>query len=150
MLAGARQTGPVKSYPLRMDFLSAPTYSDRVLLVGEAAGLVNPLTGEGIDYALESGKVAAEYLLNLFTTGDVSIQSLAEYDHLLRQRFQRLFRVCSLIRDLFVNPLLINPMINLAAHRPDLKMILIRIAFGEQNTLNNITPQQIIRRVFAE
>jgi hypothetical protein len=54
-----------------------------------------------------------------------------------------------LIRDLFVNPLLINPMISLAAHRPDLKMILIRIAFGEQNTLNNITPQQIIRRVFA-
>lgn len=149
MLAGARQVGPVKGYPLRMDFLSAPTYSDRVLLVGEAAGLVNPLTGEGIDYALESGKVAAEHLLHLFASGDVSIHSLAEYDHLLRQRFQRLFRVCSLIRDLFVNPLLINPMISLAAHRPDLKVLLIKIAFGEQNTLNNITVQRVLRRVVA-
>lgn len=149
ILAGARQVGSVKGYPLRMDFLSAPTYSDRVLLVGEAAGLVNPLTGEGIDYALESGKVAAEHLLHLFAAGDMSIHRLAEYDHLLRQRFQRLFRVCSLTRDLFVNPLMINPMISLAARRPDLKMILIRIAFGEQNTLNNITVQRVLRRVVA-
>lgn len=149
MLAGARQVGPVKGYPLRMDFLSAPTYSDRVLLVGEAAGLVNPLTGEGIDYALESGKVAAEHLLPLFAAGDMSLHSLAEYDGLLRQRFQRLFRVCSLTRDLCVNPLMINPMISLAARRPDLKMILIRIAFGEQNTLNNITVQRVLRRVVA-
>ena len=33
---------------------------DAILLVGEAAGLANPLTGEGIDYALESGRIAAE------------------------------------------------------------------------------------------
>ena len=33
----------------------------RTLLVGEAAGLVNPLTGEGIDYALESGQIAAAH-----------------------------------------------------------------------------------------
>lgn len=149
MLAGARRVGPVKSYPLRMDFLTAPTYAERTLLVGEATGLVNPLTGEGIDYALESGKVAAEHLLRLLATDDLSLQRLAEYDPLLRRRFQRLFRVCSLTRDLFVNPLLINLMVRLAARRPDLKMTLIRIAFGEQNTLENITVQRVLRRVFA-
>jgi flavin-dependent dehydrogenase len=149
MLAEARQVGPVKGYPLRIDFLSAPTYSDRILLVGEAAGLVNPLTGEGIDYALESGKVAAEHLLHLFAAGDLSIHSLAEYDSLLRQRFQRLFQVCSLISNLFVNPLLINPMISLAARRPDLKMLLVKIAFGEQNTLNNISVRRTLRKVFV-
>jgi len=149
MLAGARQVGQVKGYPLRMDFLTAPTYAERTLLVGEAAGLVNPLTGEGIDYALESGKVAAEHVLRLFASADFSLPRLADYDRLLRQRFQRLFRVCSLTRDLFVNPLLINPMVRLAALRPDLKMVLIRIAFGEQNTLENITVRRVLRRVFA-
>ena len=32
------------------------------MLVGDAAGLVNPLNGEGIDYGLETGRLAAEYL----------------------------------------------------------------------------------------
>jgi flavin-dependent dehydrogenase len=32
----------------------------RCLLVGDAAGLVDPLMGEGIRYALESGRLAAE------------------------------------------------------------------------------------------
>jgi geranylgeranyl reductase family protein len=32
------------------------------LLVGDAAGCVNPLNGEGIDYGLETGRLAAEYL----------------------------------------------------------------------------------------
>lgn len=32
------------------------------LLIGDAAGCVNPLNGEGIDYGLETGRLAAEYL----------------------------------------------------------------------------------------
>jgi flavin-dependent dehydrogenase len=32
------------------------------LLVGDAAGCVNPLNGEGIDYGLETGRLAAELL----------------------------------------------------------------------------------------
>jgi hypothetical protein len=39
-----------------------PVATDRVLLVGDAAGLVDPLTGEGIRFALKSGRLAAESL----------------------------------------------------------------------------------------
>src|SRR5262249_56092266 len=53
-----RQTSEMRGYPIRVDFLRARTFAPRTLLVGEAAGLVNPLTGEGIDYALESGQIA--------------------------------------------------------------------------------------------
>src|SRR5262249_8751231 len=60
LLNGAHQSGPERGYPLRVDFPELPTSAGRVLLVGEAAGLVNPLTGEGIDYALESAQIAAE------------------------------------------------------------------------------------------
>jgi len=61
-LADGRRLGPVKSYPLRMDFATARTFGDRMIVVGEAAGLVNPFTGEGIDYAMESGQIAAQVL----------------------------------------------------------------------------------------
>jgi len=39
----------------------------RVCLVGDAASLVDPITGEGIRYALESGKLAAEVITKLMT-----------------------------------------------------------------------------------
>lgn len=57
VLSGANQVTEVKTYPIRTDFARTSTFGRRVLLVGEAAGLVNPLTGDGIDYALESGKL---------------------------------------------------------------------------------------------
>jgi flavin-dependent dehydrogenase len=41
-----------------------------VLLVGDAAGLVNPFNGEGIDYALESGELAAQAALAALSSGD--------------------------------------------------------------------------------
>ena len=36
----------------------------RLLLVGDAAGLADPVTAEGISYAIESGKYAADSILN--------------------------------------------------------------------------------------
>ncbi|UCH64389.1 MAG: geranylgeranyl reductase family protein [Ignavibacterium sp.] len=36
----------------------------RILLVGDAAGLTDPITGEGISYAIESGKCAAEAIVH--------------------------------------------------------------------------------------
>jgi flavin-dependent dehydrogenase len=41
-----------------------------VLFVGDAAGLVNPFNGEGIDYAMESGQLAAEVGLAVLESGD--------------------------------------------------------------------------------
>ncbi|MCW5848602.1 MAG: geranylgeranyl reductase family protein [Anaerolineae bacterium] len=130
MLDGARQVGPVKGYPLRVDFATAPTYGDHVLLVGEAAGLVNPLTGEGIDYALESGHLAASHLLAMFGAGDFSSARHAEYDHLLRARFQRLFVFCNRVRAICLNPPLLNLLVWAANRRPDLKLRLMHIVLG--------------------
>ncbi|MGH6961892.1 MAG: NAD(P)/FAD-dependent oxidoreductase, partial [Dongiaceae bacterium] len=103
-LTGARQIGPVKGYPLRIDFATAPTFGDRALLVGEAAGLVNPLTGEGIDFALESGEMAAEFAAGALKRGDLSHRSLREYDRRLRQKFQSLMVATTWLRRLYINP----------------------------------------------
>lgn len=48
---------------LRVGLVGTVPARDRVLLVGDAAGLVNPLQGEGIAQALESGRAAAESIL---------------------------------------------------------------------------------------
>ncbi|MGI8537518.1 MAG: geranylgeranyl reductase family protein [Mycobacteriales bacterium] len=57
---GAHATGPVRGGALPMGFNRTPHYTRGVLLVGDAAGAVNPFNGEGIAYAMESGLLAAE------------------------------------------------------------------------------------------
>ena len=132
LLAEARQVGPLKGYPIRVDFLKSPTYAERTLLVGEAAGLVNPLTGEGIDYALESGSMAAEHLLNSFETNDFSAARLAQYHAQLHQRFDKIFRFSEWIRDWYCKPPLLNMLVPLANRRPELRQLLANIVMGER------------------
>lgn len=61
------------------------------LLVGDAAGLVDPFTGEGIGAALESGKLAAEVLDGALATADPMRESLGEYDRRLDAAFTKRF-----------------------------------------------------------
>jgi geranylgeranyl reductase family protein len=51
---------PCRAHPLPVYSSNAQRQSGRVLLVGDAAGLVDPLTGEGIRHAMVSGKLAAQ------------------------------------------------------------------------------------------
>lgn len=54
---------PVKGAFLPIGGLPRKTCSRRVLLAGDAAGFVEPFTGEGIKYAIRSGKLAAEAVI---------------------------------------------------------------------------------------
>jgi flavin-dependent dehydrogenase len=132
-----------------VDFATAPTFGERVLLVGEAAGLVNPLTGEGIDYALESGKLAAEYLVSMFAAGDLSRQALAAYDQLLRQHFQRLFVFCNTIRDVFVHRLYLNRLVKAATRYTDLRTLLSNVVLGNQDVSTAVSLRTMLRTFFA-
>ena len=49
---------------LKMGLVGTTPARDRVLLVGDASGLVNPLQGEGISQAMDSGRAAAEAILS--------------------------------------------------------------------------------------
>jgi flavin-dependent dehydrogenase len=55
--------GPVTGGWLRMGGTGAPPAAGNVLLVGDAAGLINPLQGEGIAPAMISARLAAEAVL---------------------------------------------------------------------------------------
>jgi menaquinone-9 beta-reductase len=68
--------GEVRGAALPMGFNRTPHYTDGVLLLGDAGGMVNPFNGEGIAYAMESARLAA----------DVVTQALARPDGAARER----------------------------------------------------------------
>lgn len=53
---------------------------DHYMLVGDAAHLIDPLTGEGIGGAFYSGFIAAEQARDSIAAGDFSAQALLAYD----------------------------------------------------------------------
>jgi geranylgeranyl reductase family protein len=129
-LCGARRLGPVKGYPLRVDFLSAPTHAHGVLIAGEAAGLVNPLTGEGIDLALESGRLAAEHAARALRAGELSAGALAPYRAALRARFAGLFRAAEWVRRLCLNAPVLDRLCAAAPRRPAVERVLLELCLG--------------------
>jgi len=60
-------------------FLLENTYGDRVLLCGDAAGFINPITGEGIYYAMSSGQIAAGVIAEGLKAQDLSKHFLSRY-----------------------------------------------------------------------
>jgi len=55
------------------------TYGDRVILCGDAAGFINPITGEGIYYAMVSGSIGAAVIAEALKAQDLSHQFLSRY-----------------------------------------------------------------------
>ena len=108
-LMDARQTGKIAGWPLAIYNPSTPVIADRILLTGDAAGLINPLNGEGIQYALLSGRWAAETVLAAATRNDFTRSSLAAYaDSLhrnLRYDMALAGLIVQLIRNRNLNPL---------------------------------------------
>ena len=57
----------------------AKIYADRVMLVGDAAGQVKPVSGGGLYFGLQAAAFAAETALEAFSSGDFSAAALARY-----------------------------------------------------------------------
>ena len=63
----------------------ARTYGHRLLVVGDAAGLVKPTTGGGIYYSLLSATLAADTLIGALAQGNLEAHSLAGYERRWRE-----------------------------------------------------------------
>jgi digeranylgeranylglycerophospholipid reductase len=62
------------------------TYATRVLVLGDAAGLVKPTTGGGIYYSLVSAELAADTLAAALAENDLRSERLAAYETAWRSR----------------------------------------------------------------
>ncbi|MCX8195135.1 MAG: NAD(P)/FAD-dependent oxidoreductase [Candidatus Micrarchaeota archaeon] len=63
------------------------TYSDGILLCGDAAGFASPVFEGGTSLAMTSGKFAAEVAAEAIAKGDTSKSALAKYERLWRAEF---------------------------------------------------------------
>ena len=96
--------GPYQDKPRawRLPMSSLRRHGAGWLAVGDAAGFVNPMNGEGIDYGLESGMLAADlFIANPSTAPDV-------YDRTVGERFDAFLRTGRRFSFIIGHPLLLR------------------------------------------
>jgi geranylgeranyl reductase family protein len=88
-LARRHGAAPLRSRPRLKLLPLAPvrrTFADRVVAVGDAAGLTKPTTGGGIYYSLLSGRFAAETLVDALREDRTDAATLRRYESLWQER----------------------------------------------------------------
>ena len=93
---------PVSTSPLI--FRRPQPVRDGTLMVGDAAGFVDPFVGDGISLALRSGALAAECLAPLWSNEISLANGVRRYGELYRQRLGPVFRTSSKIRRMLMLP----------------------------------------------
>jgi len=141
----AEMVSPVQGHPLRTDLRGTRPYGQRVLVAGEAAGLVNPLSGEGIAYALESGEMAATHARCALESGDFSEAALSAYGQALHRRYGADHRVARFLRIFFKYPWLLNRLVRRMQQDSDFALTFGLVVIGVESPRTVLSPRFLSR-----
>jgi menaquinone-9 beta-reductase len=115
----------------RLPMSSVRRHGPGWLAIGDAAGFVNPMNGEGIDYGLESGMLAVEQYLADPANAPVN------YDRLVGERFDAFLRTGRRFSFLIGHPLLLRSGLRIAVGTQAAADITLAVM---GNLIDNATP----------
>ena len=82
----------VKGFGLPLGSKKYSISGHRFMLCGDAASLIDPFSGEGIETAMESGKFAAEHIIQSFANDAFSATDLKAYDQRVHKKMWGRFK----------------------------------------------------------
>lgn len=100
---------------------AGPSY----LVVGDAAGSVNPFNGEGIDYAYETARLAAQVIHEALVTDDPTV--LQQYPRMLDDEYGEYYKVARLFARVIGRPALMRELTRVGMHSRTLMEWVLRI-----------------------
>jgi flavin-dependent dehydrogenase len=113
LLRSEGASGLRSAYPVH--FPERRCYGEALLLIGDAARVSEPVTGEGIYFAMRSGLIAAETVDQALRNDDRSAARLRNYSENCRRAFRSRSLLNSLIRFAVYRPAVLDPFIRLSA-----------------------------------
>jgi len=147
-LARAEPAGSIRGHSLRTRLNCTQTHAERVLVAGDAAGLVNPLSGEGIAAALESGEIAAAHALSALSAGDFSAQALAPYTQALKNHYGADQRAARILRLAMNSPWLLNHIFGRLQQDQALALLVGYVIIGYKSPRQVLHPATLLRLLF--
>lgn len=119
------------------------------LLLGDAAGLVDPFTGEGIGNAMESGKIAAEVILKAKKINNFSKQILSEYDKELWGYLGSELKTSTLLLKLAHYKVLLNFVIDRASRNKNIENMISGMLTNEVPKTELSNPMFYLKTLFS-
>jgi geranylgeranyl reductase family protein len=134
---------PLRGAPLRTALRGARVSAPGVLVIGEAAGLTYPFSGEGIGKALESGMLAADVIAD---HAEADAAAVAEaYRVALHSTYDSRFRAYKLAQDWLSRPWVANFVAKRARANPGLRRALEGVLTEQLDPRTIFSPTSLIR-----
>lgn len=89
--------GKIAGWPLSFYNPKSKITANRLLLIGDAAGLINPLSGDGIQYALLSARWACDCIVECMDQDDFSETALLQYRKKINKELEYDFALSNLL-----------------------------------------------------
>jgi len=101
-VSGVDALQPATGGKLPMAMSVGPKVGANWLVIGDAAGAINPFNGEGIDYAYETGRLAADVIVEALAADDLAL--LSRYAQVLEDEYAAYHKVARLFVKIIGNP----------------------------------------------
>jgi len=138
--------GPPTGGKLPMGLSVSPRIGPTTLVVGDAAGAINPFNGEGIAYGYETGRLAAAALGEALS-GDGSA-ALDRYEQRLEDTYRLYFRVAQAFVRMISRPELMKVCVGTGMHSETLMAWILRIMANLLRP-DELGPAEAAYRAFA-
>lgn len=115
----------------QISFEKKSLVEDHVLMIGDAAGMITPLCGNGMSMALHAGKLAYEEIHRFLGDGSSRQEMEARYTDQWKKHFAGRLRIGRFIQGFFGDPVLSNLLISSVKPFPRVAGWLIRQTHGE-------------------
>src|ERR687885_897130 len=130
-LQDAEPEGPAKSWSLKMGMWGAKRYAQGLMTVGDAASMIHPISGEGVGYAIESGRLAAAWAHEAHSRGDFSTRVFSGYDKQLRHKRAKEHLSGYTLTNVVPNLQMLEPLFKACEKDPDARRTLVEGFTGD-------------------
>jgi menaquinone-9 beta-reductase len=130
-LEKAEPEGAAKSWSLKMGMWGAKRYAQGVLAVGDAGSMIHPISGEGVGYAMESGRLAATWVYQAHARRDFSASTLSGYENQLRRQRAREHLSGQALVNLVPNLGMMEPLFKACEKDPEARRTLMESFTGD-------------------
>lgn len=141
--SGSMVSHKPKGWPIKFRKPDEFPIGNNVIAVGDAGGFANPFTGEGIYYALESGKFAAMAIKEALNTGNTTAHGLRLFKDLCKSEFDEDIEVSYKLRNAAETADFLDGLIDAASKDRDINALL-------QGTMVNVIPKNKIMRLMQQ